>query len=278
MTADDKHPPDILAVPTALSTDNNLTSKQLRSKSKAKVKKVTPSQPAVAQPASPPPSQMPLSLPQENILTSQLSPHATALPSASSPPSPPLATITISQPSPQPTATPSATPSALGTDDKLNPKSMVKATTSQRALTRSISPPWVPLPPLQESVTISPSPEPTATPSALLSSPPLQASVTVSLEPAATSSAPAPSTPLPLLPCHLEQNNAGRSPREVDCDGCGESGHEYSTAEETMRCGQCRKWSHKECMQTPMDLALRNENQTWSCPSCRGIIVWADAK
>jgi hypothetical protein len=60
---------------------------------------------------------------------------------------------------------------------------------------------------------------------------------------------------------------------EVDCEGCGESSGGFM---ETMQCGQCKKWSHTECMQSPIELAFLDEDHTWSCPSCRGIVVWAD--
>jgi hypothetical protein len=67
-------------------------------------------------------------------------------------------------------------------------------------------------------------------------------------------------------------------PRDIDCEGCGEHSIGRITAEEFMECDQCNKLSHFKCMQSPVELGLHNEDRTWSCPSCWGIMVWADAK
>lgn len=72
--------------------------------------------------------------------------------------------------------------------------------------------------------------------------------------------------------------NRDPSPFDVDCSGCGVSGDGNDMdASETIECDSCKKWSHVQCMQHP-SLMPTADSDDWTCPGCRKIVVWDDAK
>jgi len=95
--------------------------------------------------------------------------------------------------------------------------------------------------------------------------------------PSSPKPAPTPSASPPQPHPDIEEKQI-LLPRKVHCEGCGESSDWCGALEDTMQCKECRKWAHTECMQSPIELAFRNDDQTWTCPSCRDIVVWADTK
>ena len=66
--------------------------------------------------------------------------------------------------------------------------------------------------------------------------------------------------------------------RVIDCVGCGTAGDGSELDREEIQCSICQKWSHSACMQESLELSACGEDGIWSCPLCRGIEVWADAK
>jgi hypothetical protein len=69
------------------------------------------------------------------------------------------------------------------------------------------------------------------------------------------------------------------SPWPIDCQGCGEAGDGYEGSDkETIECDICKKWSHIECLADFLELSMDNDDGTWSCPVCRGIVVWTGDK
>lgn len=69
------------------------------------------------------------------------------------------------------------------------------------------------------------------------------------------------------------------SPRPLECDGCGKSDNAYEADDCTvLLCSVCKTWSHSACIDDCIDLSMPNKDGTWTCPTCREIVVWTDKK
>jgi hypothetical protein len=68
------------------------------------------------------------------------------------------------------------------------------------------------------------------------------------------------------------------SPQPLECDGCGESDVAYKPTVPTVQCNICMTWSHTDCFADSVELSMHNDDDTWSCPTCRNIVVWTDKK
>jgi ubiquitin C-terminal hydrolase len=68
------------------------------------------------------------------------------------------------------------------------------------------------------------------------------------------------------------------SPQPLECDGCEESDVAYKPTVLTVQCNICMTWSHTDCFADSAELSMHNDDDTWSCPTCRDIVVWTDKK
>ena len=75
-----------------------------------------------------------------------------------------------------------------------------------------------------------------------------------------------------------EQQKCAVSPRPLECDGCGESDVAYQVIAPIVQCNICKTWSHTDCFADSIELSMGNGDGTWSCPTCRDIVVWTDKK